>query len=58
MSFSGNGHAETAAEKLRRPPAAVFVAVRGHDFHPVGADAFTIDRHLKVHGIADLGDID
>lgn len=32
--------------------------VHHHVFHPVDEKAFTIDRELKVHGIADLNDQD
>jgi len=39
-------------------PDAVFERVHGHNFHPVGDDAFTRDRHLGEHGIADLNDDD
>jgi len=38
--------------------AAVFDRVEAHDFHPVDADSFTIDRRLGRHGIADLDDPD
>ena len=38
---------------------AIFDRIRGHEFHPLGGDgAMTIDRHLQVHGIADLSDRD
>jgi len=36
----------------------VFERVRGHEFHPLDADSFTIDRHLRQHGIEDLQDPD
>jgi len=37
---------------------AIFERLRGHAFHPLDADRFTVDRRLHRHGIADLGDPD
>ncbi len=38
--------------------ASIFERLRGHAFHPLDADRFTVDRHLGRHGIADLNDRD
>ena len=38
--------------------ARALARVRAHDFHPLDARRFTIDRALKEHGIADLDDTD
>lgn len=40
------------------PVASIFERLRGHAFHPLDADRFTVDRHLGRHGIADLNDPD
>jgi len=37
---------------------AILDRVRDHQFHPVDASSFTIDRTLEEHGIADLDDED
>ena len=37
---------------------AVFARLRGHEFHPLGEDRFTIDKALRKHGIADVDDAD
>lgn len=37
---------------------SIFERLRGHAFHPLDADRFTVDRHLGRHGIADLNDCD
>ncbi len=49
-SASGADRAIRVADVLDR--------VRAHEFHPVDERSFTIDRHLKQHGIADLNDND
>lgn len=38
--------------------AAVFERVRNHQFHPLDEKAFTVDRELGKHGIANLDDQD
>lgn len=48
-----------AAARVPRPAedvAAILDRVREHDFHPLDARSFTIDRTLQRHGIADMED--
>jgi hypothetical protein len=44
--------------ELRDGVNKVLQRVREHHFHPLDSTSFTIDRELKQHGIADLGDDD
>lgn len=52
--------ASSSGSAAERPMSAADVLdrVRAHEFHPVDDRSFTIDRHLKQHGIADLSDND
>lgn len=53
------GHDHPHGDELAKEVEEIFRRVRMHDFHPLGHDgSMTVDRRLRVDGIADLDDND